>query len=220
MAIETKKDPNHGVVKFGPVPGVYLNLFQAKAVSINGKTSGEPKYSGDFLLTPGSDDYKAISAKAFEVAKERWPGRDLKELQFAWSNGDKLAAKAELKGKKRDFYKGFTVLKARTQYEPQVSVVEGGSIVDYAGEKRALASKHFKGGQLVFVEVKFVAYDGVGNNPDGVTAYLNAVVATGRKGVEVPVGGQTSAEKFSGYIGLLSEEDPTAGSDPTQDEQF
>ena len=64
----------------------------------------------------------------------------------------------------------------------------------------------------VLVQLNFVAYDGVGNNPDGVTAYLQHILSfnSGER-LKGGGGGKPASEVFGGYIGLPSDVDPTAG---------
>jgi hypothetical protein len=71
------------------------------------------------------------------------------------------------------------------------------------------AKPKFYFGVEVLPQFNFVAYDGVGNNLDGVTAYLNMVFTT-NKGKRLS-GGASAAETFKGYAGHTSTEDPTAG---------
>ena len=84
-------------------------------------------------------------------------------------------------------------------------------MVDYEGPAIALNIKKFFFGAEVYAQVNLVAYKGVGANPDGVTAYLNMVVATG-KGTRI-TSAKSASEVFSGYAGRVSDEDPTAGGD-------
>lgn len=201
-----------------PVVSTFPNLMEAKAVTIKGKPSGEPKYSSNFEFDPDHVDLAALKAEAVKVAKAKWPGRDLKELAFPFTSGDKLADKAKAKDKDREFSRGKVVLTSRSKYEPRLSVVEGGKLVDYEGDKRPMAKKFFYNGVMALAQFNFVAYDGVGANPDGVTAYLNMVVSL-NKGKKLS-GGSSAAEVFKGYIGTSSDEDPTAGDDPDDEIPF
>lgn len=218
MAYDAEDPKALGLITFGPVPGVYMNLFEAKAVVVNGKPSGEPKYSSNFVFeTEVTGDLAEVRKTAIAVAKANWPGRDLKELAWPWSSGDKLADKAERKGKKRDFYRGKTVLVARSKFEPKLGVLEANpkKLVEYLDDKRPLCKKFFNGGTLVLGRVNMVPYNGVGNNQDGVTAYLDSVISTGKKSeLNIPTSqGESLQDTFKGYIGLVKDEDPTAGMD-------
>lgn len=191
-----------------PAPSTFPNLLEAKAVMKAGKATGEPKYSLNIEFEPDSDDLKAAKAKAAAVAKAKWPGRDFSEIAFPFSSGDKLADKAKAKGKDREFSRGKVVLTARSKYEPRLSVIENGKLVDYEGDKRPTCKSKFYNGVEVLFQVNFQAYDGVGNGQDGVTAYLNMAVSL-NKGTKLSGGGSSAAEVFKGYVGVASQEDPT-----------
>ncbi len=196
-----------------PVPATYLNLLVPKKFGKKGKESGEPKYSANLQFEIESTDLKTLKATAANVAKARWPGRSLKELSFPFSDGTKSADKAKAEKKNREFYRGKVILAARSKFEPRLSGIENGNVVDYEDEARKLAIKKFYPGVLVLAQIHFKAYDGVGNNPDGVTAYLNMVFTTNR-GTRINAGsGPTSAEVFKDYVGQITTEDPTAGVD-------
>lgn len=192
----------------------FPNLEEARAVKKNGKPTGEPKFSASFEFAPDDETLKAIKAEAVAAAKEKFPGRniaeDFKNREFAmpWSSGDKLADKATKNGKDREWSRGKVVVTARSKYQPILSAVQGGKIVELDGDNKALIKKTFYTGLLVLAELNLQGYDGVGSNPDGVTAYLNKVLSLG-KGEKLIKGGANSAEVFKDYIGGLSDEDPT-----------
>ena len=201
---------NEGIFTFTtPKTLTFPNLLEAKAVKgPNGKPSGEPKYSSNFEFDISDDDLTAAKAVAAKIARAKWPGRDLKELSFPFTNGDKLADKAKAKGKDREFSRGKVVLTARSKYQPRMSVVENGRAIDLEGDAIVATGKRvFYTGVSVLAQVNFVAYDGVGANPDGVTAYLNMVCSL-NKGKKLTSGGASAAEVFKGYIGTTSDENP------------
>jgi len=191
------------------------NLIVPVPVGRKGKAKGDPKYSGTFLLALDGADLKAAKAKAAEVARARWPGRDLKELKFPFTNGEKRAEKSKAGGKDGSFFNGTVVLDARSKYEPRLSLLAGKAIRDLEGAQRAVEGKaKFYNGCYVVPQVNFVAYDGQEEdgrgNPDGVTAYLDAVlwVKDGPR-----IGGSSGADVFKTYAGTVSGEDPTTGDD-------
>lgn len=195
-----------------PVVMAYPNLHTARAFGKKGKESGEPKYSANFIFKPDSTDLAELKKLAVKVARERWPDRELKELKFPFSSGDKLNERRVKQGKKaEDYAAGMVVVAARSKYEPRLSGIENGKMVDYEGDARIAAKPKFYPGVLVLAQFNFVAYDGVGANPDGVTAYLNMVFSTG-KGKKL-AGGSSAAETFKGYAGTSTTEDPTGGND-------
>lgn len=203
-------DPNQGLFSTtAPVPMYHPNLFEARAFGPKGKESGTPKFSANFAFDPTADDLKNLKALAVKVARAKWPDRPLKELSFPFADGDKLAEKAKNKNKDGSYNAGKVIVAARSKYEPRLSGVENGKTIDYEGAARAAAKGKFYFGVEVLAQFNLVAYDGVGNNPDGVTAYLNMVFTTG-KGKRV-AGGASASEVFKGYVGTTSQVDPTGG---------
>lgn len=204
-------DENAGIFTMtAPTTMTFPNLEKARAVEVKGKPSGEPKFSANYEFDVEHADLKGLKAKAVEVARAKWPGRDLKELAFPFTDGSKLADKAKAKGKDREFSRGKAVLTARSKFQPKLSVVEPGKgLIDVDEATLAMHKSKFYSGTQALGQFNFVAYDGVGNNPDGVTAYLNMVVSL-NKGEKL-AGGQSAAETFKGYVGIASAEDPTKG---------
>lgn len=191
----------------------FPNLIEPRAVTNNGKPSGEPKYSASLEFDLDHPDLAPLKAKAAAIAKARWPGRDLKELQFPFSDGNKLADKAKARGKDREFSRGKVVFVARSKFRPDLSVISNGKLLDLTDDAAVLAQQRaFYSGVQVSAQVTLKAYDGVGNNPDGVNAYLDKVLSF-NKGERVAGGGRSAAETFKGYAGLVSNEDPTVGAD-------
>jgi len=191
-----------------PVQSAFPNLIEARAVGKKGKEVGKPKYSLNFCFPSDSSDLAALKALAVKLAKEKWPGVDIKTLRFPFSSGDKLADKAKAGGKDAEFYRGKAILVSRSQYEPRLSGIENGKVVDYEGPARIAAKPKFYNGVEVLAQVNLVAYDAVGEDgKPGVTAYLNMVLTT-NKGAKLS-GGASAAEVFKGYAGSVTTEDPT-----------
>lgn len=219
-----------------PVPTTFPNLLEAKAVQRNGKATGEPKFSTNVELDPENPDHAKviadIKAKALEIARAKWPGRDfakeasktykdeegklqkkLPTFVFPWSNGTELADAAKAKGKDREFSRGKFVLTARSKFQPGLSAIVGGKLVEFEGDAVKANKQYFYNGVEALVQVNFQAYDGVGETgADGVTAYLNKFLST-NKGKKVLGGGASAADVFSGYLGKISNTDPTGGLD-------
>lgn len=207
-------DSTEGYIEINkPVMTSFPQLFEAKAVMRKGKPTGEPKFSANFEFHPVNDkaELDALKAKAAAVAKAKWPGRDLKELAFPFTSGDKLADKAKAKGKDREWSRGLVVLTSRSKFQPQLSIFENGKIIDLDSDVLLAAHKSkFYNGVQTLAQVNFVAYDAVDDDGKaGVTAYLNKVLSI-NKGAKLS-GGASAAETFKGYVGLASDEDPTAG---------
>lgn len=189
-----------------PVIMTFPNLHEPKAFGPKGKETGEKKFSANFIFEPTSKDVIAMKALAKQVAAAKWPGRDLAELCFPFTDGTKLADNAKANKKNAEFNRGNIVLAARSQFAPRLSGIENGVAVDYEGDARTAAKGKFYAGVQVLAQFNFVAYKGVGRNPDGVTAYLNMVFTTG-KGERIG-GGAPAAQVFSAYMGQASNADP------------
>lgn len=211
-----KQDTSVSLTK--PVILDHPNLFEARAIGPKGREQGKPKYSANFIFPADHPDLKGLVAKAKEVAQARWPGRELASLKFPFSKGEKLAEKAKAKGKDGEYLRGNTVISSRSQYEPRLSVIENKKLIELEGPARVAAKSKFYRGVEVLAQFNFVAYEGVGENPDGVTAYLNMICSL-NQGKRM-AGGQSAAEVFKGYAGVVSQEDPTAGSEDDDEIPF
>ena len=203
------------------------NLLEAKKYKRNGKETGDAKFSASFVLDADHPDLEPMKKTAIKAARELWPDRDIGaafkagEIVFPWKSGDKLADKrvARLKkdGKeddgKADFMRGKIVIKASSKFDVSLAAVVNGKIVDL--DSLELKNRHkglFYFGVKALGSVAFQAYDAVGGTDDakdGVTAYLQCVLSTG-KGERI-AGGVSAAERFKGYQGSVSTESPTAG---------
>lgn len=217
-----------------PVVMSHPHLLEAvKFKGKNGKESGEPKFSASFGFPADNADLPNIKALAMSVAKAKWPGRDvvadMKERLFAFpfSNGNTLIQKRikalKDKGKEytgdADFQKDQLILKSSSKFQPRLSIILNNKPVDLTDETIKVHKSKFYFGTFALAQFNFVAYDGVGQNPDGVTAYLNMVLSLNR-GEKLTSGGPSAAEVFAGYAGNLSGEDPTGGADMNDDIPF
>lgn len=202
-----------------PVVMSHPALFEARGFGKKGKETGELKFSANFVFNKDSKDLAAMKALAVKVARAKWPNVDLKKLKFPFADGTVLADRRKAKANKDDgaFQRDKIVVAARSKYEPKLAGFENGVLTDYEdAAMRAKAKSKFFFGAEVLAQFNFVAYDGVGANPDGVTAYLNMVLATG-KGERLSQG-QSAAQAFGGYVGKASTEDPTGASVSADDE--
>ncbi len=203
-----------------PVIMTFPNLFKARPFKgKGGKELGEPKFDASFLLDPDSDDLKNMKALCVKIARANRPSTDLKTLAFPFKSGDKLADQAKAKNKDNEVSRGKVSLSARSKYQPKLAVFENGKIVDLDDETAIARYKsRFYPGVLVYAQLNFVWYDEVGQGPAGVNAYLNMVLTTG-KGARLG-GGRSAADVFSGYVGIVSDVDPTAGQMPDDEIPF
>jgi hypothetical protein len=90
------------IVKLKNVRISFPNLFEAKAV--NGE--GEPKFSAAFVIDPGSENHKALTAAMNEIAKEKWGAKAEGILSELKSKG-RVAFKESPLSKDGEVYDGF-----------------------------------------------------------------------------------------------------------------
>lgn len=199
-----------------PVPAVFLNLAEPRRVS--NSQHEEPTYSARFELEPDSEDLKRIRAKIVAAAREKWPGMDVAaaiksgELQVTLTAGDVLADKAKAKGKDQEWARGKMCLTARSKMQPSIGYLDDGKIVELKDSAAIkAASKHIYSGALALGIFSFKAYDAVGQSGlPGVKCYFEQYLSTG-KGEKKGGGRKSLEESFSGYVGRLTDEDPTGG---------
>ena len=193
-----------------PVVMSFPHLFEAKAYTPpGGKASGEPKFSANLNFPADSEDLKGLKQLAAKIARAKWPDKQLSELHFPFSNGDKLADDRKKKGRNDGEYtRGKVVVNAKSKYEVRLAYIEKGKIIDLETDTARLAAKgKFYSGVEVLAQLNLTPYEVSASNK-GVTAYLNMVLSCG-KGERLS-GGQTASDAFKGYVGSVSAEDPTA----------
>lgn len=182
-----------GIIVAGELRALFPSLFEPRRVKRGGKEIGEPIYSSSFLMDPSGQAAAELKAKAVEVARAKWPNRNLSELKFPFADGNAMKARLEKQdrdqGKKlRDysFYEGNLVLKTKSQFEPGVVG---------PNKKPVMDRSTIYSGCYCYAEVNFVAYDGIDQNPDGVTCYLNHFMKT-RDGQRIA--GRSAEDVFKG----------------------
>lgn len=190
-----------------------------------GKEVGDAKF--DITLSIPGADLKPLVEKAASVAKEKFPGRDLKDLKWPWMTSEKFAdyaaKRAAKKGKspaecetaRAEALKlvpaGSFALKASSKFEVALGVLEGQKIIDATAANRAVIGKKFYNGCYVIPGVNFVAYTGKKvDDPDGVTAYLDSVLWV-KDGERIGGGSPSASERFKHYAGTVTTEDPMEG---------
>ena len=197
-----------------PARMTFPHLVKARPFMRNGKPQGEPKFSANAAMPLDHADVQTIKQVVFAVADAAYPGRDRKELAWPWLLGDRLLAKRKAKlGDKytgdSDWLAGHLVIPGKSKNQPRLAVLENGKFTDYDEETVARVKNKFYPGVMILAEWNFAPYEGVGNNPDGVTAYLNMVVTT-NKGERLGTA-RSAADVFKGYVGQVTDEDPTGG---------
>lgn len=205
----------------------WVNIVKARA--FKGK-EGSEKFGARFIMEPDAEDFKRLKAEITTLLQTKNPGKKLVprrltqeelevgnviEVHVPWNSGDAenkkflAASKPEVEA-----YKGKIVLKTSSKYQPAMGVIQKGAVVDLVTEEaRAAAGKFFYSGAfLIPREVGLNYYPASSDGkPAGVSLYLNVVIFH-KDGEKIGGGGQRSAaEAFKGYLGKISEEDPTAG---------
>jgi len=89
-------------VKVAAVRGAFLNLFEPKTVG----GEGEPRYSGAFVIEPGSANAKALKDALVAVAKDKWGAKADGVLKDLKSKG-RVCYREEPLSKDGEVYDGF-----------------------------------------------------------------------------------------------------------------
>lgn len=219
-----------------PVLGAFLNVGQPRRVSRSDNET--PTFSADLEMTIGVDDdmIGACRASIMDAAKQLFPNGvavDGSLLSIAdaikgghfkvpLQPGDRLADKAKAKsleqGKERlrEWSRGKMVLTTRSkdEYPPTTGYIQNGKIVqlDDTDARKAAQNKWFFTGAMVLAGVRFKPYKAVGENgKPGVKAYFEAITSTGQGEKLISHAGRDLSERFSGYVGLDTQE--TGGAD-------
>ena len=189
------------------------SLFHPRA--FRNQPADTAKYDSGILLRPDHPDMPALRQLFVEVATQRWPGRALNTLAFPLKVGDQVADNAKAKAKDAEYARGYFVIQARSKFPPRLSAVVNGQLIVFEDDaQRASAAPYFYDGVQAYVQINFFTYDGVGANPDGVSAGLN-VINSLNQGDRLKLGSVTSnpTEIFSGLAGHISMVDPTKRGD-------
>lgn len=193
----------------------FHQLIHAAKIGRKGQEKGDPKFSLTLLIPEDHFDLKNLKAKMAALARETWPGRDLKELKFPLEAGAKAQEKATKNGKDGAMYAGMVVFKATSGQERPVTLAvrEGGKIIELIGAQREIVGKQtFYWGCYVSASVWLSTYKseeegGIGAH-SGVKAYLTSVCWL-RDGPRI--GGMNVAETFKAYAGTVSAESALEG---------
>jgi hypothetical protein len=210
-----------------PVVMHYASVITPTQFQENGKPKGEPEFNLQAVFDPTHPDANDLKAKLREAMALEWPARNIEEalkektVRYPIQTGEALIRRRTEKLRKVgkeydgaiDNLKGKWVLRAGSRYRPQLSFIERGKIVDLANEMQVKANeqKFFSGAECLLT-LSFRAYNAKNSDGiDGVKVFLQNVVVTG-KGTKIG-GGTPGSERFKGYLGKISHEDPTAGLD-------
>ena len=210
----------------------YPNLLNPKKFK-DPKTGreGNPMYNFEMIMTPEdlenfevlreTDEWDSINVShaMAEVAKEEWPGINLKEavanksLRWPLKDGNQKKAEREANGKKGDVYEGMKIIpvKATEKWPPQLYVVENSKFRELKRDDdadRRKIDQIFVAGYYVRANVNVTT--AFLNEIKYVTFYVNAVVFI-REGERI--GGMTAEQRFGGIEGGESDYDPTEGLD-------
>lgn len=213
MTTETTKGEGYTFQKAVRAP--FLTVVTPQKVGKKGQEKGEPVFGLTVIMDPNGEDARALKAAMAKVARETWPGRDLKELKFPIVNGDTQANESQKTGKDGEFFRGQLVFKATSGSDkpPKLGVLDGKTARELAGAQHEVEGKQkFYNGCYVVPSVWLKAYKkgsegGIGEH-SGVKAYLSSVlwVKDGPR-----IGSSSVADTFKAYAGNVTEEDPTAG---------
>jgi len=207
----------------------FPNLSQPR--SFQDKADGKKSYNVEMIFEAAdlqafklwndeTGNFEEVDVRqiAAQVAKEQWPGINVKsEFQpgrnWPIHDGDTRAAEQERKGKKGDHYKGMKVIRAGTDESipPRLYTVENKRRVELVrgdDADKAKIESLFVGGNYALSEVTVKATE----TPQGrfIKFYLGGTkfVRQGEK-----LGSPSMMDRFDGITGGSSEHDPTDGLD-------
>lgn len=211
----------------------YADIIAPRAFTKNGQAKGEPKYSGTFIIPADNADLARLKQEATKMLQAKAPGKKLVtrrltqeeldagnviEVQVPWKSGDKEADRLKAQGKDGEVFRGHVLLKASSKYQPALAAIENKQILDLVtDEAKAQAKKYFYSGAYLVPSFGLHWYKGDEGKPDGVSLYLNAVLFA-KHGPRLAGRAQNAAETFKGYIGQMTDENPTAGNTLDEDE--
>lgn len=218
------------------VPVAFADIIAPRAFKKKGQEKGDPKYAGTFVFDADDAELKTLQSEVAKLlqannttGKKLKPGRLTEEqerlqthveVKVPWMDGTKYADGQKAKGKDAEWARGKILVKATSKYQPALGAIVDGKPIDIAGtpEGMAIAKKYFYSGAYVVPSVALHYYTGDAEKPNGVSLYFNGVLFV-KHGARL--GGQRSAaETFKGYIGTISQEDPTGGEAEDLDDEI
>lgn len=220
--------------------GTYLNIMEAKAFARKGQPLGDPKFSASFVIDPKSADFETLKAAVVNLLKENLPGKKLVagrrmtqeeadagavEVNLPWRRGeDEVKRLTEKGGEFKDIYTGNMIVKASSKYRPLLDAIEKSApngILSFSTDEiiKAQGSKYFYSGAYFLPTFGLNFYAAKGRDPGGVSLYLNAMLFT-KHGERLGGRKHNPAEAYKGYLGKISQEDPTAGAADVLDDEI
>lgn len=207
-------------------PVAFEAIINPRAYKKKGQEKGDPKYGGTLVLDPTDEDLKKLQAEVSKMLQaNNSSGKKLKigrlteeqetagthiEVRVPWQDGSKYADKQKAAGKDAEWARGKILLKATSKYQPALAAIEGGKVLEFSTpEAIATAKKYFYSGAYIVPSVALHYYTGDEGKPSGVSLYFNAALFV-KHGPRF-AGQRTASETFKGYIGSISQEDPTGG---------
>lgn len=242
MTTETKKQEDFNFTV--AYRASYADIMEPRAYEKNGQKKGDPKYSATFIIDP-TPKLVTVEGKEIDMSDlgrlkrgvikllnaHNTTGKKLKigrlteeqeqagthiEVQVPWKDGAKEADRLKAKGKDGEVFRGQVLLKASSKYQPALAAVENKKIITFeTDESKAAAKKFFYSGAYLVPSFGLHWYKGDEGKPDGVSLYLQGVLFA-KHGPRLGGRQQNAAETFKGYMGSISNEDPTGGA--SQDE--
>ncbi|WP_299444654.1 ssDNA-binding protein [uncultured Rhodospira sp.] len=207
----------------GEVRFAHPHFFEPRPVVIDGKASGDPNYEVQAMFAKDNPEAMAsldgCKKTAIAVAAARWPGRNVieeakgGEFMFPFKDGDREADRFDRrnpqKAGQRDYMRGNIILACRSKFAPEVVGPD---------KKPIMNERDIYGGCYGYIQVNVKAYNGVGQNPDGVKCYLQMVLKS-RNGDKLG-NARSAADVFGGIKDADLGEDATAGMDMSTDIPF
>jgi hypothetical protein len=205
----------------------YSDVLEARRFKKNGVEQGDPKFGGTFVVAPDNPDYLKLKAEIVKLLQAHAPGMKVIanrrltqeeadsgtaiEVNVPWKDGTKFADAEKAKGKNAEYARGNILLKASSKFQPALAAIENKNVLEFTTpEGIASSKKFFYSGAYLVPSFGLHWYKGDANKPNGVSLYLNAAMFV-KHGPRLVIAQKSAAEAFKGYIGSISEEDPTAG---------
>lgn len=228
--IEARAFKKKGQDKGDPKYGASF-IVEPKMIDKDGKSVIDPASDLGKLQTEVARMLKAKHPGKKLVIGRRMTQEELDsgtavEVNVPWQKGEKLVAAMKSKDggpasdeKKADalkVYAGKVIIKGSSKYRPAIDAVEPGTgkILSFTnsdeGVIKAQASKFFYSGAFFLPTFSLNYYDGDEGKPSGVSLYLNALLFT-KHGERIGGRNHNPAEAYKGYLGKISQEDPTGG---------